>query len=223
MAAGYRYPVGIAEAKQNMEVKKQRKGIMGGTFDPIHNGHLMLAECARRQLSLDTILFLPSGNPPHKQQRRDGATDEQRLAMVQLAIWDYPQFSLDEEEMRRGGLTYTKDTILRLKGCEPETEFYFIIGGDSLMAFDTWFHPDIICENCVLAAAGRDALACETIQRKMKELKETLGADIVLLDFPDIQISSTELRRRCREHKSIQGLVPDAVRDYIEKNEIYGG
>ncbi|MCD8396833.1 MAG: nicotinate-nucleotide adenylyltransferase [Lachnospiraceae bacterium] len=206
-----------------MEANRQRKGIMGGTFDPIHNGHLTLAESACRQLSLDTIIFLPSGNPPHKQHREDGASDEQRLAMVQLAIRDYPQFSLDEEEMRRGGLTYTKDTLLRMKAREPETEFYFIIGGDSLMAFDTWYHPDIICENCVLVATGRNDLALDTIQKKMDELKETLGADILLLDLPEMRISSTDLRKRFREHQSVQGLVPDKVVEYIEKNGIYGG
>lgn len=212
-----------AETEHCMEVKKQRKGIMGGTFDPIHNGHLKLAECARRQLSLETILFLPSGNPPHKQHRLDGATDVQRLDMVQLAIRGCPYFSLDAEEMLRGGLTYTRDTIVRMKKREPETEFYFIIGGDSLMTFDTWYHPDTICENCVLVATGRDDLASETIQRKMNELKETFGARIVLLDLPKMQISSTDLRRRCRDHESIRGLVPDAVMEYIEENRIYGG
>jgi len=206
-----------------MEAIRQRKGIMGGTFDPIHNGHLTLAESARRQLSLDTIIFLPSGNPPHKQHRLDGATDAQRLAMVQLAIRDYTQFSLDDEEMRRGGLPYTKDTILRMKAREPGTEFYFIIGGDSLMAFDTWYHPDIICENCVLDATGRDELALGTLQRKIEELEKSFGAHIVLLDLPEMQISSTDLRRRFREHQSVEGLVPDAVTEYIEKNGIYGG
>lgn len=196
---------------------------MGGTFDPIHNGHLTLAECARRQLSLETVIFLPSGNPPHKQHRRNGATDKQRLAMVQLALRGHPQFSLDEEEMLRGGLTYTKDTLLRLKESEPETEFYFIIGGDSLMSLDTWCHPDIICENCVLVATGRDDLPLEMMQRKMDELKEAFGARILLLNLPKMQISSTDLRERCRAHQSIEGLVPDAVRDYIEKNGIYGG
>lgn len=201
----------------------RRIGIMGGTFDPIHNGHLALAGCAYRQFHLEKVLFLPAGNPPHKQMRPDGATDAQRLTMVKLAIRGYPFFALDSEEMSREGLTYTKDTLLRLKQREPDTEIYFIIGADSLMAFDTWYHPEIICENCRLIVAMRDDLDMELIRNKIKALENAYSAVIDLMDFQEMPISSTELRRCCREHRSIRDFVPPAVCDYIRKNDIYGG
>ncbi|MCD7736551.1 MAG: nicotinate-nucleotide adenylyltransferase [Lachnospiraceae bacterium] len=199
-----------------------RKGIMGGTFAPIHNGHLALAMCAYRQFHLDSVLFLPAGNPPHKQIRRDGASDRQRLDMVKLAIRDYPQFSLDAEEMKRDGLSYTKDTLIRLSRGEPDTEFYFIIGADSLMAFDTWYHPEIICEHCRLAVAVRDGLDMGVIRQKVCELQKKYNASVCIMNMPEINLSSTELRKRCREHQSIQAYVPEAVRSYIENHRIYG-
>lgn len=167
----------------------RRIGIMGGTFDPIHNGHLALADAAYRQLTLDEVLFLPAGNPPHKRTRPEGATDSQRLAMVQYAISDYPQFVLDQEEMRRGGLSYTKDTLLRMKDEKPDTEFFFIIGADSLMAMDTWYHPEIICRCCHLAAAIRDEYPLEVLQGKASELEQRYHASIFMLNTPRIPIS----------------------------------
>ncbi|MCD7818769.1 MAG: nicotinate-nucleotide adenylyltransferase [Lachnospiraceae bacterium] len=199
-----------------------RKGIMGGTFDPIHNGHLALAEYAYRQYDLEKVLFLPAGNPPHKQNRRDGASDAQRLAMVALALRDYPYFSLDSEEMERVGLTYTKDTLVRLKNEEPDTDFYFLIGADSLMAFDTWYHPEIICDNCILIVAGRGGLDEEVLLSKMDQLQKDYNASVSLLDFPEMDISSTNLRKQIREHHSVRGYIPDAVVDYIAENDIYG-
>ncbi|MCD7955860.1 MAG: nicotinate-nucleotide adenylyltransferase [Lachnospiraceae bacterium] len=201
----------------------RRTGIMGGTFDPIHNGHLALADAAYRQLALDNILFLPAGIPPHKQNRSDGATPSQRMHMTRLAILDDPRFSLDQEEMHRGGVSYTKDTILRLKKSEPETEFFFIIGADSLMSFDTWYHPEIICGCCHLAAAVRDDFPREVLQKKSEELKKSIQASVVLLDIPKMDISSTMLRELCQQGKSIRAYVPAAVADYIEKYGIYGG
>ena len=146
-----------------MQSSKRRVGIMGGTFDPIHIGHLMLAECAYEQFQLEKIMFMPSGNPPHKRNRTDGASDEQRTEMVRLAIADNVRFVLDTEEMERKGLSYTNETLRRLNEKHPDTDYYFIIGGDSLMAFDTWKNPEVICQNCILVAAVRDQLAIETI------------------------------------------------------------
>lgn len=202
---------------------RRRKGIMGGTFDPIHNGHLKLAACALDQFRLDEVLFLPSGNPPHKQGRSDGATNEQRLEMVRLAIAGYPRFVLDEEEMHRCGLTYTKDTLILLNEQEPDTDFYFIIGADSLMAFDSWYHPEIICKYCHLIVAVRDGVNISRIRRKMEELGERYGASVFLLKSPEIAVSSTNLRQMIRKRQRIGHLVPQAVADYIETHDIYGG
>lgn len=200
---------------------RRRVGIMGGTFDPIHIGHLILAECAYEQFGLDTVLFLPSGNPPHKRERRDGASDKQRLEMVALAIRDNPHFTLDTEEMRRSGYTYTYETLRLMKEEHPETDYYFIIGADSLMSFDTWKHPEVISRNCILLAAVRDQLETETMQAKIEELRRSCGAKIRLLHSPNLEISSTELRSRCRQGRSLRYFVPGAVLDYMEANRVY--
>ena len=201
--------------------KKKRVGIMGGTFDPIHIGHLILAECAYEQFQLDTVLFLPSGNPPHKPERKDGATDQERLDMVALAIQDNPHFSLDSEEMYRSGFTYTYETLRLMKERHPEEEYYFIIGADSLMAFDTWRNPEQICENCVLLAAVRDRMDTASMEQKIDELHRSMGAEIYLLQSPNIDISSTKLRKSYRNHQSIRYFVPERVLDYIRENHIY--
>lgn len=200
---------------------RRRIGLMGGTFDPIHIGHLMLAECAYEQFQLDKVMFLPSGNPPHKQNRTDGATDRQRMEMVKLAIADNPHFELDPEEMQRAGLTYTNETLRSLNERHPDTDYYFIIGGDSLIAFDTWMKPDIICQNCILVAAVRDQLDRDTMHQKMKELEIRYGADIRLLRTPNVEIASSSLRTWCRQNRSIRYYVPDRVLEYIRQNNLY--
>ena len=200
---------------------RRRVGIMGGTFDPIHIGHLMLAERAYEQFELDTVLFLPAGNPPHKHGRTGGAEDEDRVAMVALAIRDNPHFSLDAEEMRRSGDTYTFETLLALREAHPDTDYYFIIGADSLFALGTWKNPQIVCRNCTLLAAVRDHASRERMEREIERLRRRYGADIRLLDTPDMEISSTELRDRARRGQSLRYYVPDAVRDYITKFDVY--
>lgn len=205
-----------------MEEKNRRRiGLMGGTFDPIHIGHLMLAECAYEQFGLEQVLFLPSGNPPHKDKKKVGATDEQRVEMVRLGINGNAHFSLDPEEMYREGFTYTNDTLELLTARHPDTDYYFIIGADSLMAFDTWYRPDGICRNCILTVAVRDQLDMATMHDKMHELEERYGARIYLLQTPDVDIASSNLRRMRRQRRSIRYYVPDAVYDYIEAHGIY--
>ena len=121
-----------------MSKKMKKIGIMGGTFDPIHMGHLILGEKAYEQLGLDKVLFMPCGNPPHKRNRKGRATDEQRAKMVRLAIEDNPHFELSLIEMHEEGYTYTYRTLEQLNVENPDTEYYFIIGADSLYNFDTW-------------------------------------------------------------------------------------
>ncbi len=203
------------------DTAKRRVGIMGGTFDPIHIGHLILAECAYEQFQLETVQFLPSGNPPHKADREDGAADEERLDMVSLAIRDNPHFSLDAEEMRRTGLSYTSDTLTALRERHPDAAYYFIIGADSLLSFDSWHEPESISRNCVLLAAVRNGFSVSEMERKMKELHKCYGTEIHLLHTPYMDISSTDLRDRIREGRSLRYYVPDAVREYIEKKGIY--
>ena len=200
---------------------RRRVGIMGGTFDPIHIGHLIIAECAYEQYELDTVLFLPNGNPPHKKERPDGATDRQRMEMVSLAIQGNSHFMLDTEEMQRSGYSYTSDTLRLLKESHPDTDYYFIIGEDSLMAFDTWKNPEEICRNCVLLAGVRDQLDISTMEQKMEDLKKEFGAVVSLLHTPNIEISSHDLRTWCRQKRSIRYFVPDRVMEYIEENRIY--
>ncbi len=203
------------------DTKRKRVGIMGGTFDPIHIGHLILAECAYEQFQLDRVQFLPSGNPPHKKYRADGATDEERLEMVSLAIRDNPHFSLDAEEMRRSGFSYTSDTLVALRRAHPNTDYYFIIGADSLMSFDSWHEPEIISRNCVLLAAVRDGFPMSAMEEKMNELRSRYGTELRLLHTPNIDVSSTELRNWRKKGRSLRYYVPDAVLDYIEKKEVY--
>lgn len=204
-----------------MRSSRRRAGIMGGTFDPIHIGHLMLAECAYEQFELEKVLFLPSGNPPHKQERPDGASDRDRLEMVRLAIKDNPHFTLDDEEMYRKGFTYTKDTLQLLRRKHPDTDYYFIIGADSLMSFDSWKEPESICRSCILAAAVRDQLNSSTMHQKMQELKQKYNADVRLLRTPDVDISSSSLRTWCRQNRSIRYYVPDRVMEYITEHGLY--
>lgn len=200
---------------------RQRVGIMGGTFDPIHIGHLILAECAYEQFNLDTILFLPSGNPPHKQDRRDGASDKERLDMLALAIQDNPHFILDSEEMQRSGFTYTYETLDLMKAKHPETEYYFIIGADSLMSFDTWKNPELISQSCILLAAVRDQMEADQMEQKMQELRQRFGARIYFLHSPNVDVSSTQLREWYRRGQSVRYFIPDPVIDYIQAHSVY--
>ncbi len=203
--------------------EKHRVGLLGGTFDPIHNAHLKMAECARTQLDLDEVRFLPAGTPPHKQSRPDGASDADRLEMVRLAISGHPGFVLDDEEMRREGPSYTYKTLEALCEREADSRFYFIIGADMLMDFDSWRHPELICRSCVLVCAGRNQLDTARLRQKAEELKERFLAEIVLLDFPQMQIASSELRRRIRQGDSIRDFVPAGVWNYIVEKKLYLG
>ena len=204
----------------NSEIR-HRIGIMGGTFDPIHIGHLILAECAYEQFQLESVLFLPSGNPPHKKHRHDGASDQERLDMTALAIRDNPHFTLDCEEMLRNGFTYTCETLRLMKEKHPDTDYYFIMGADSLMSFDSWKHPELISASCILLVAVRDQLETEKMQEKMKELHAKFGSRIFLLGTPNLDISSTKLRECLRQKRSVRYFVPDPVLDYIKIKQIY--
>lgn len=174
------------------EKRHRRVGIMGGTFNPVHMGHLLLAENAYSMFSLDEILFIPSGCSYMKDQTEilDGAT---RLHMTRLSIADNPHFSLSSMEIDRGGYTYTCQTLEQLGEENPETDYYFILGADSLFQMESWKDPEIIFQK----------------------------AEIHLVPIGNIDISSSDIRRRVREERSIRYLVHESVREYIEKNNLY--
>jgi len=205
-----------------MENGKYRKvGIMGGTFDPIHIGHLILGENAYLQLGLDTVLFMPSGNPPHKKERAGRATTPERIDMVEIAISNNPHFELSLAEAHDEGYTYTKETLKRLKSVNKDTEYYFILGADSLFSFESWKEPQEICSLCTLVAAVRNHIPNRQMNQQMEYLREKFHAGILKLDTPNIDISSGTIREWTKCGKSLRYYVPDDVIRYIEEKNLY--
>lgn len=199
----------------------KRKGIMGGTFDPIHYGHLLLGEKAYEQFYLDQVLYMPSGNPPHKQNRQGRATIRQRMDMVELAIGDNPHFALLDAETNTNGYSYTYLTLERLKAKNPDTEYYFIIGADSLFDFEGWKFPERICRQAKILAAGRSEAGWTEVNRKIRELSEHFQSEFYYLEAPHVEISSHSLREDIHNGRSVRYLLPDQVLSYIKKNRIY--
>ena len=200
---------------------KKKIGIMGGTFDPIHIGHLILGEKAYQQFGLEKILFMPSGNPPHKQHREGRATDDQRVEMVRRAIEGNLHFALSLEEMNADGYSYTYRTLERLKCQNPGVEYYFIIGADSLFDFDGWKEPGRISQAAKLLVAGRNHVEKPRLISQMKYLGEKYNGEFFLLDIPNLDISSKMLRKWIAESESILYYVPDSVYTYIKEQKIY--
>ena len=200
----------------------KRIGIMGVTFNPIHQGHLLLAEQAREYCELDEVLFIPSGNSYMKDSSEilDG---EIRIFMTAAAIEDNPSFTLSTMEMEREGATYTCDTIQDLREKEPFAQYYFIMGADSLFSMESWKDPGEIFKNCILVAAARDSRDTFSLTEKATELQAKYQARIIILPERKIDISSSEVRSRIREGKSVRYMIPDKVIDYISSNHLYCG
>ncbi len=195
-------------------------GIMGGTFNPIHFGHLFLAENAFEQIGLDQILFMPSKNPPHKAKPYQ-VSDQQRVEMISLAIKDNPHFALSTFELERDGYTYTADTLTLLKEEHSDEEYYFIVGADSLFMMQQWYQPEVVFGLCTVVAASRDNVELEKLQQQAEALKQQFQAKILLLDMPTIQIASEEIRNRLKEQRSVRYYLPEGVIDYINKHNLY--
>lgn len=230
----------------------KRIGIMGGTFNPIHNGHLAIAEAARAQFSLEKVLFMPSGVPYMKERQKVMPIDI-RCEMTALAIADYPYFELSDLEASdavHGKNTYTFETLQKLRYADPEASYYFILGADSLYAIENWKNPTVIFQNCTILAAVRAAgseldtrprhtftgeaskptksdahaqnkSAWQHLCRQILYLREKYHASIELLEFAEMDISSTQIREKAQHGESVCGLVPEAVERYIEKHELY--
>jgi len=198
----------------------RKVGILGGTFDPIHMGHLILAQQAFEQFQLDRVLIMPGGNPPHK-KNAGGADAADRAQMVRLAIEGNPAFELSEEDLHTEGYSYTRLLLRRMKEMSPDTDFFFIMGADSLMAFDTWNGPEEICSLCTLAVAVRDSMDTAELEEQIERAEKRYSADIRLLSTPNIDIASHVIRQRVKEGRSIRYYVPDSVRTYIQSQGLY--
>lgn len=203
--------------------ERKRIGIMGGTFDPIHIGHLILGETAYEQFHLDQVLFMPAGNPPHKRNRSNRATDEQRTEMVKIAIASNPHFALSLEEMNQDGFTYTYRTLERLKRQNPDTDYFFIMGADSLYEFEKWREPGRILAACTVLVATRDHTSDQRLDLAIENLKKKYNSNIQKMYSLNIDISSKLIRSWIEQGRTLAYYVPDPVISYIQKNKIYRG
>ena len=198
-----------------------RIGVMGGTFDPIHIGHLLLAEFAYEDFKLDEIWFPPNGNPPHKKTDESKKALAHRIKMIELAISDMPHFKIDLSEAETDVHSYTYSTMQKFNRMYPECEFYFILGADSLFAIEEWRYFKEIFPTCTILAAMRDDKDVRTMQEQISYLKERYGAKIELLRAPLLEISSTTIRKRAAMRRGIRYIVPDSVSNYIKEHELY--
>lgn len=198
----------------------KRVGIMGGTFNPIHYAHLILAEHAFWQFALDEVVFIPSKKPAHKPVDYL-ASDEHRFAMIQNAIADNPHFTISAIEYEREGNTYTVDTLELLKADHPDIEYYFILGGDSLINFESWLRYERILELCHVVAAMRGEYDLDRMKEKADELNNQYQSDIKILNIPGMDVSSRMIRERIQNKQTVRYLLPETVIAYIYEHNIY--
>jgi nicotinate-nucleotide adenylyltransferase len=196
-------------------------GIVGGTFDPPHYAHLILAEHARDELQLDLVLFVPAGVPPHKDSTRTSI--DHRLAMLELAIGDNPAFHISRVDIDRPPPHYSVDMVRLIASQYPNSQFRFIIGEDSFLDLPTWKTPLQIVErgNVKIAVMNRPGIEGELDRHLHDETLPGLAEHIIILSSRMVEISSTEIVRRLRENRSVRYLLPDSVLGYIEQHRLY--
>lgn len=197
-------------------------GIMGGTFDPIHSGHLMLGKQAYEEYDLDCVWYMPSRQPPHKKDHQI-TSPANRLEMVRLAVENTPFFACSDFELcRTEGNTYTADTLLLLKQAYPDTEFYFIVGADSIFDMEKWYHPEIVMKNAVILAADRSCGHDDIpLNRQIEYLAQKYDARICRLHSRRMDVSSQLLREKIQNGECISSYIPDPVAQFIEEHHLY--
>lgn len=193
-------------------------GILGGTFDPIHNAHLKIAQEALKQFCLDKILIMPTPNPPHKDKEKI-ASNFHRANMIKIAINPLENIEFSDFELNSHDVTYTADTLHMLKELHPENEYYFIMGSDSIAAFMSWYRPDVILKFATLIAVKRDDESSKIMQERVSEIEKTFDTQIQILSMPAVDISSSYIR--CSDYSQILPMVPSEVYAYIVENKLY--
>lgn len=199
---------------------KKKIGILGGTFNPIHIGHLILAENACEFCKLDKVLIMPSGCSYLKDQS-EIATREDRINMVKLSIEDNSRFELSTIETEREGNSYTADTLSLLVRENPEVEYYYIIGADTLYGMENWKDPQVIFDNTVIVVAPRDFKSIDELNKKTADLQNRFNARIILLNTTNLDISSSDIRDLIKVGRSCKYYLKDSVIEYIKNKRLY--
>lgn len=189
--------------------KREKVGILGGTFNPPHLGHLLIADQVRDQLDLDKILFLPTAEPPHSSVSKQTIASDIRVDMLDLAIMDHPDFDMELYEVEKGGKNYTADTMEVLVDLYPAVDFYFIIGGDMIADLPTWHNIDKLVDLVQFVGVNRPGYEAES------------EYPIIMVDTPMTNINSTMIRQKVKNDCSIQYMVPKEVQKYIERKGLY--
>lgn len=197
-------------------------GLMGGTFNPVHIGHLLLCEQAMESMELDEVWMIPTGCSYMKREPADAMISAQeRYEMAELAAAGNNRIRCLDVETKRPGYTYSYETIEELRQKFPDASFFFILGADCLFSMEQWKNPQRIFSSCSVIAAVREGSPIMEMERKKNELAAKYNAKITLLPFLSLQISSTDIRERIHQGKSIRYLVPDEVISYIEEKGLY--
>ncbi|MBE7053043.1 MAG: nicotinate-nucleotide adenylyltransferase [Ruminococcaceae bacterium] len=192
-------------------------GILGGTFNPVHNGHIKMAETVLCKLNLDKIMFLPNSIPPHK-ELKGFATNNQRLDMLRLATKNNKKFFISDYELNKGGKSYSIDTLNHF--LKDDNEYVFIIGADSFYEILTWKDGEKLIKLCRFAVFSRE-YNDKVLKDEIDLFNKKYKADFVLVDMENIDISSTVIRQNIIEGKNISDLVPESVEKYIKENNLY--
>jgi len=197
----------------------KRVGLFGGSFNPVHQGHLIVAEFATVTFELDLVLFAPVAHPPHR-DGKDLLAIEHRLAMIQLAIADNDRFQLTLVDVERPGPHYSADAIQIIEEQYPNCQLHFVMGGDSFKDFPQWDRPEVIAEHCRLAVMRRPS-SHPVYPHMHDDVMPDLHHRVDMIEAPPIGISATRIREQIRTHKSVRYLLPDSVLAYIADNKLY--
>ncbi|SHN85861.1 nicotinate-nucleotide adenylyltransferase [Desulfitobacterium chlororespirans] len=204
----------------NINAPPKRIGIMGGTFDPLHYGHLVAAEMARHEFALEKVIFIPTGNPPHKVGRRVTSPGD-RYEMVKRAVRDNRFFEVSDLEILREGYSYTVDTLKDMHELYPQHELYFITGADAFREIFTWREVQSVLSLSHFIGASRPGFDPHEFLEELKRDYPEFLPHMHLFDVPALAISSTDIRSRVKEGKPIRYLLPESVRLYIEEADLY--
>lgn len=196
-------------------------GIMGGTFDPPHLGHLHIAKAAYEQTDLDGVLFIPNGVPAYKAAERRISSKEDRCRMVELLIQEYPWCEMSMLECERTGNTYTADTLEQLFVRQKEVSYQLIVGSDSFRSMEKWYHPERIFQLAGVIVLLRDRDTVKSLDGVVQHYEQKYGARICVIACETCEISSTQIRQMCAEGESLAGLVPESVEEYIRSHHLY--